>query len=96
MSSLTTGTQSSRAFGGTRSESSRWRNGGAAPAVEDRGAAPACSIVAIGATLTAILAAAHDAIAAIADGDVAVAKARLQAIIASASRQQEAMAFDPA
>ena len=50
--------------------------------------------VASGATLTAILAAAHDAIAAIEDGDVAVAKARLQAIVAFASRQQETMAFD--
>ncbi len=71
-------------------------NGGAATAVENRGAPPACSNVASGATLTAILAAAHDAIAAIENGDVAVAKARLQAIVAFASRQQESMAFDPA
>ena len=71
-------------------------NGGAATAVENRGAPPACSNVASGATLTAILAAAHDAIAAIENGDVAVAKARLRAIVAFASRQQETMAFDPA
>ena len=71
-------------------------NGGAATALESRGAAPACSNVAIGATLTTILAAAHDAIAAIEDDDVAVAKARLKEIVVFASRQQETMAFDPA
>jgi hypothetical protein len=70
-------------------------NGAAATAVDNRGAAPACRNVASGLTLTAIHAAAHDAIAAIEDGDVAVAKARLQAIVAFASRQQETMAFDP-
>jgi len=71
-------------------------NGGAARTVENRRAPRACSNVASGATLTAILAAAHDAIAAIENGDVAVAQARLQAIVASASRQQQTMAFDPA
>ena len=53
-------------------------NGGAATAVENRGAAPACSNVASGPILTAILEAAEDAIAAIEDGDVAIAKARLR------------------
>ena len=71
-------------------------NGGAATAVENRGAAPACSNVASGPILTAILEAAEDAIAAIEDGDVAIAKARLWAIVAFASRRQETMAFDPA
>lgn len=71
-------------------------NGGAATAVENRGAPPACGNVASGATLAAILAAVRDAVAAIENGDVAVAQARLQTIVASASRQQQTMAFDPA
>jgi len=71
-------------------------NDGAATALKGRGAAPACSNVASGATLTAILASAHDAIAAIEDDDPAVAKARLKEIVVVASRQQETMAFDPA
>ena len=69
-------------------------DGGAATAVENRGAPPACSNVASGATLAAILAAVRYAVAAIENGDVALAKARLQAIVAFASRQQETMAFD--
>ena len=63
-------------------------NGGAAKSQESRGAAPACSNVASGA-LTEIVEALEDAIAAIEDGDIEIAKARLRAILALAQGPAE-------
>lgn len=57
-------------------------NGGAATSQENRGAAAECSNVASSATLTEVFEAAEDAIAAIEDGDIEIAKARLRAILA--------------
>ncbi len=57
-------------------------NGRAATSQEKRGAAAACSNVASGATLARIFEAVEDAIAAIEDGDIEIAKARLRATLA--------------
>ena len=57
-------------------------NGAVATALENHGAAPGCSKVASGAALTEILEAAEDAIAAMEEGDIEIAKARLRAILA--------------
>ena len=63
-------------------ESGVWgENGGAATSEEDRGAAAACSNVASGVMLTEILEAARDAITALEQGDIAIAKTRLRALL---------------
>ena len=70
-------------------------NGGAATSQENRGAAAACSSVASGATLTEIFEAAEDAIAAIEDGDIDIAKARLRPFSPSRGASAKRLASEP-
>jgi hypothetical protein len=81
--SLESGAALQRAVSGASSDGCGRRRGVATDA-ENHGAERSCSNVASNATLTSILEAAADTIAALDAGDIEIAKARLRAILALA------------